>query len=111
MDNYNPNNFTERSGMATASLVTGIFSIILAYFTGFLGVILGIVAILLGIFSKGNAPVRSGKSIGGIITGAIGLVFGIIIIAAAIFLITKTDFMAEFMKELEGYQTYLDNAR
>ena len=61
-------------GIGIASLATGIGSIVLAAFIGFLA---GAVAIVLGIIGL-KRPAARGLSIGGIITGAIGMLLSIV---------------------------------
>ena len=70
------------SGKAIASLVTGILSLFI------FGVCLGPVAIFLGIQAKQDIGRYGGQrrgncqAVGGIVTGSIGLVFGILLLAA-----------------------------
>ena len=71
-------------GMATAALVLGILALILCW-TVFGGIVLGIIAVVLGIIaarraSRGEAPGR-GRAIAGIVTGAIGLVIAVALVA------------------------------
>jgi hypothetical protein len=75
------------SGMATASLVTGVLSLPLLIFFG-LGAIAGIVAVVLGIVAvrrvgRGQASGR-GLAIGGIVTGAISVLLGVLIFLALV---------------------------
>lgn len=72
------------NGMAVAALVLGIFAIITS-FTVFGGVILGILALVFGFISsarakRGEAEGR-GMAIGGIVTGIVGLVIAVALIA------------------------------
>jgi MFS family permease len=71
-------------GMATAALVLGILALVLCW-TVFGGIVLGLVAVVLGIIaarwaSRGEAPGR-GRAIAGIVTGAIGLVIAVALVA------------------------------
>jgi hypothetical protein len=71
-------------GMATAALVLGILALILCW-TVFGGIVLGIIAVVLGIIaarraSRGEAPGR-GRAIAGIVTGALGLVIAVALVA------------------------------
>lgn len=74
-------------GMAIASLVLGIFSILFACCCTILGIILGIVGIVLGCMQKPNPDTgkKPGMAIAGIICSACGIAFCIIsgIIGAA----------------------------
>ncbi len=114
MDNNYNNNFDssnrsngmgERKGMAIASVIMGILSLPLAYCTGFLGIILGLMAVLFGIFSKADAPRRSTSAVTGIITGGIGLAFGIVMTVIALVYL-KNNF-TDIMSQMEGYQNFL----
>jgi hypothetical protein len=75
---------TPTNGKATASLVTGIASLVLSWCCG-LGLV-GIVAVVLGV--KARAEIRDsggrqqgdGLALGGIITGAIAAVLGLLIL-------------------------------
>lgn len=109
-NNYGYNNYNGydnrpqgNKGMAIASLIMGIISIFLGYFTGFFGVMLGLAAILLGAFSKGKNQARPGTSIGGIITGAIGFVIGLIMIIIVIVLMSNPEFVNMYKELLEFY--------
>lgn len=94
----------QRAGLATASLIVGILSVPLGYCTGYLGIIMGITAVVLGIFSKGNAHRMSGKSIGGIITGAIGTVLGFSMLAMALWMIKNNpDIMKQYQDLIDFY--------
>ena len=64
-------------GMAIASLVLGIVSLALCLYW-FVALPAGIVAVVLGVIARGKG-VGKGLALGGIITGAIGVLFGIIL--------------------------------
>lgn len=85
-----------RSGLATASLITGILSVVLGYCTGYLGILAGVVSIVLGIFSRGDAPKLSRKAIIGIVSGAVGFILGVSIIVTAMKMLTNPDFMKQY---------------
>lgn len=105
-NDYNDINNTphERKGLATASVLVGITSIVTGYCTGIFGIIFGLVAILMGFFSKGALVQRSGKAIAGIITGAVGIVLGIIMLVLAVVLMTTNpDFLQQYQELLEFY--------
>ena len=109
-NDYNYNNYNQgngyppqdRKGMAIASLILGIISIPLGC-CAYLGVIPVIIAVFLGIFSKGAAPRHSSKAIAGIITGAVGAVFGIIMTILSLKLMADPDFMAQYKELVEFY--------
>ena len=104
-NNFNQYNYPpqERKGMAMAALITGILSIPVGCCTGYIGPVMGIIAILLGVFSKGTAPVRSGKAITGIITGAVGFVIGAIMLYMALKMMSDPEFMAQYNELMEFY--------
>lgn len=106
MGGYNPNpnqNFNQTgggNGLAIASLVCGIVSIV-----GFcccipIGILGGLAGIVLGIISKMKNMEGSGMALAGIITGAVGLVGTIIwsIVGAAF----RENFSEEFMDAMES---------
>lgn len=64
------------SGLAVASMVCGILSIVFACCIPCMGIILSIVGLVLGIISQ--AKQKNGFSLAGIITASFGLAFGII---------------------------------
>ena len=72
------------SGKATASLVTGVASLVLSWCCG-LGVA-GIVAIVLGVKARREIAASGGRlkgdgiALGGIVTGAIAIVLGLLIL-------------------------------
>ena len=63
-------------GWSVASMILGILSILLS-FIPFTGVVLGTVSIITALISRRNLGYFDGIAIAGIITGAIGSVFGI----------------------------------
>lgn len=86
-----PNTFTpapkQSNGFAVGSLVCGIVSLVMTFFTAayyplFVGVVLGIIAIVLAVLAKKKGP--SGMATAGLVLGIIGLVFcGIFAIACS----------------------------
>ena len=64
------------SGLAVASMVCGILSVIFGCCISYMGIILAIVGLVLGIVSQKKQ--KNGFSLAGIITSAFGLAFGII---------------------------------
>lgn len=69
------------NGKATGALVCGILAIVFSS-TIIVGIVLGIIAIVLGLKSKKQAG--GGKSIAGIVTGAIGLVLSVLLAIFAV---------------------------
>jgi hypothetical protein len=73
------------TGLATTALVLGIVSLPLLIFFG-LGALLGIAAIVVGIIALGRAKrgeaAGRGLAIGGIATGAVSVVLGVLIVVA-----------------------------
>lgn len=65
----------KKLGWSVASLVSGIAAAVTATF-GFSGIILGICAIIFAIISRRILGYFDGKSIGGLILGIFGLIFG-----------------------------------
>ena len=74
-----------RNGMGVAALILGISSIVLCW-TVIVGVVGGILAIIFGVIGrrrwKRREATNGGVALAGIITGAIGLVVTVIIVAA-----------------------------
>ncbi|MCZ2815817.1 DUF4190 domain-containing protein [Modestobacter sp. VKM Ac-2984] len=83
------------NGLGIASLVLGLLSLPGAFFLGVPGVVLGSLAIILGIVALRRVKARRadnrGMPIAGIVTGAIGLVLGAIILAATVFFVTTAE--------------------
>lgn len=85
---YGPPHVTPTNGKATASLVTGIASLVLSWCCGF-GVV-GVVAVVLGVKARneirasGGTQQGDGLALGGIITGVIALVLGLLILALVV---------------------------
>lgn len=81
---YVPPYLTRTNGKATASLVTGIVSVVLSWCPG-LGVV-GVVAIVLGVKARneiqasGGTQQGDGLALGGIVTGSIAVAFGLLIV-------------------------------
>lgn len=70
------------NGLAVAALVVGIISLIGIFCFGIGGILFGLVAVVLGVLGmkKANAEPgapQKGLAIGGIVTGALGLLIGI----------------------------------
>lgn len=105
------------TGMATASLVLGIISIVLGipmlmlpplFILPIIGLILGIV------FKTKHLPVGKGLSTAGIITSSLGIVLPIVfIVIVVVFMLANPDFMRQYMNQLkelspEQYQQFYD---
>lgn len=65
-------------GMAIAALVVGIVSVALCLYW-FISIPAGIVAVVLGVIARGRG-IGAGMALAGIITGALGFVFGLVIL-------------------------------
>lgn len=101
-------------GMAVASLVLGIVSIVFSYFIAALPVlyVLPIIGIILGVlFKKKNMPAGKGLANAGIITSAVAIGLTIIFYLFAIYIIQNymPEIMA-YMKQVspEDYQLFYD---
>ncbi len=86
------------SGLAIASLVCGILSLVCCC-VWYLSVILAIVALVLGIVNNVKGFGGRGMAIGGIVTGAIGLVLAIAIIVLAL-LGASSGVLTEMLEEV-----------
>src|SRR5690554_2931064 len=102
------------NGMATASLVLGIVSIVLSFFW-VVGLICGILAIILAIVSKGK--IKAYPNLGGseaasdgLITGIIAVILSIIVVVVAVMFLgavvdAATDgTLEEALRNLEQYE-------
>lgn len=109
------NGMPYKTGLATASLVIGILSLVLL-FTGFLFIpplgVLPIVGIVLGgVYKSKHYPVGKGVSTAGIICSSIALALSILFIALCIFIVMN--YMPQVMEILKNqspdvYQQYYD---
>ena len=104
---YTPYPQQPSQGMAIASLVLGIISIVFALLTAMLPIlaIVPIIGIILGALHKSkHLPIGKGLSTAGIVTSIIGIVLPIIIFIACIALVayfaTEPGFMREYMDML-----------
>lgn len=111
---YQPYPRPQSTGMAAASLVLGIISIVCALFTMAFPVLflVPIIGLILGIvFKCKHLPVGKGMSTAGIITSAIGIVIPIAVIALmVVLLLTNGAQIMEFVKEYspEQYEELYD---
>jgi heme/copper-type cytochrome/quinol oxidase subunit 2 len=96
-----------RNGFGVAALVLGILAIVLCW-TGIGGIVLGILALIFGILGVRRANRREatnkGVAISGIVTGAIGLVVGII------FTILWVTAFSIFGNAVQNYQDCVNQA-
>lgn len=100
-----PNGMPYKTGLATASLVIGILSLVLT-FSGFIFIpplgLLPIVGIVLGCIFKGKKyPVGKGASTAGIVCSAIALVLSIIFIILCVYIVMN--YMPQLMEMLKSY--------
>jgi heme/copper-type cytochrome/quinol oxidase subunit 2 len=101
------------NGMATASLVLGIISVVLC-FIWFIGIITGILAIILAVVAKKKIKQDAnlggnGAATGGLITGIIGtLISAIIVILALMFVSAVAGGASEFE---EAFRQGLENSK
>ncbi|MDE6595769.1 MAG: DUF4190 domain-containing protein [Oscillospiraceae bacterium] len=111
------NTAQQSTGMATASLVLGIISIVMGipmlmlpplFILPIIGLVLGIV------FKTKHLPVGKGLSTAGIITSSLGIVLPIVfIVAVVIFMMSNPEFMRQYMNQIkeispEQYQQFYD---
>lgn len=105
------------TGMATASMVLGIISVVIGIFMLMLPplLLLPIIGLILGIVHKTkHIPEGKGASTAGIVTSAIALGFCILlIIFAVVIVMNSADFMYETLETLKTtnpdlYETYYD---
>lgn len=108
-----PNGMPYKTGLATASLVIGIISLVLT-FTGMIYIvpILPIIGIILGCIYKGkHYPVGKGASTAGIICSVIALVLSILFIVLIVYIMMNyMPQVMELLKESDPnvYQQYYD---
>jgi hypothetical protein len=109
----------QSNGMALASLILGILSIVLC-FTGWIGIIAGILAIIFAVIGKKNIAKNpalastKGMATGGMITGIIGLAISLIFIILALMFVSAVAGAigdAEGWKELENSLKDLENMK
>ena len=82
----------QSNGMATASLILGIVSIV-TFFMPYLAIVCAILAIIFAVVAKNKIKANAelahtkGAATGGMITGIIGLVISIIVIVIAVMVV------------------------
>lgn len=82
--------------MAIAALVLGILSLVGVFCWGVGGILLGLPAVVLGFLGMKKAKElpgapQKGVAIGGIVTGALGLVGGLLFLLFTVILVASTD--------------------
>ncbi len=101
-----PTNSNERVWFSLTSLICGLLSIPLGFFTGYLGILTGVLGFLFGLFSKNGNPKFSNKAIVGIVTSITGFIAGVLMLALVIYLFTTDpDFLKEYQSLMEFYTT------
>lgn len=96
------------NGLAITSMVLALVSIILSCFIPYLSVPMDIAAIILGIFSLVKCKNASkGMAITGIVVGAIMLIFGVLIIVMAVYLVSSGAYSEMFSDP--AFQEYFNN--
>lgn len=99
---YTPKN---NNGMALASLILGILSIVMCCCGGF-GMILGAVGIVLAILSRGREPMESSAK-AGLCLSIGGIVLGIAVLILAFVMMGSSELQSELYRRSNGnYQDY-----
>jgi uncharacterized membrane protein len=94
------------NGMATASLILGICSIVL-FWLGWIGIICGVLAIIFAVVAKNK--IKANPSVGGAGAAKAGLITGIIGIGIVIlFMIIVLMFFASVVSNLEGWEEAME---
>jgi hypothetical protein len=102
----------QSNGMATASLILGIVSIV-TFFMPYLAVVCAILAIIFAVVAKNKIKANSelahtkGAATGGMITGIIGLIISVIVIVIAVMFVAAVagaagSSLEESMRELQN---------
>lgn len=106
---YGPPQVTPTNGKATASLMTGVASLVLSWCPG-LGIV-GVVAIILGVRARneirtsGGTQQGEGLALGGMVTGAIAVGFGVLLLALIVIAVVTGN--AHFETTTRSYGTDL----
>lgn len=98
----------QSNGMATASLVLGIVSIVLCWIW-VVGIIAGILAIILGVVAKKKIKANpnmggKGAATGGLVTGIIGTAIALIIVILAVMFVSAVAGAAGGALESQEFQ-------
>ncbi|WP_448615292.1 DUF4190 domain-containing protein [Modestobacter sp. URMC 112] len=91
----------KKNGFGIAALVLGILSLPAAFFAGVPGIVLGLLAIVFGVLGLRRVKARQadnrGMAITGLVTGVLGLLLGIAVLAATVFFVqTAGDCLTDF---------------
>lgn len=95
------------NGMALASLILGILSIVMCCCGGF-GVILGAVGIVLAILSRGREPMETNAK-AGLCLSIGGIVLGIVVLVLAFVTMSSNSLYRRSLENYEGYSHYFDH--
>lgn len=102
----------KKNGLGVASLVLGVLSLVSWFFL--IGGLFGLIAIVLGIIGRGRAKRgeadNGGVALAGIITGALGLLLTILVIAGVAALFGSGEFsnLTDCLSEAGGDQAAID---
>lgn len=96
----------QNNGMALASLILGILSIVMCCCGGF-GVILGAVGIVLAILSRGREPMETNAK-AGLCLSIGGIVLGIAVLILA-FVMVGSNGLQSYQRNYGGYSHYFDH--
>lgn len=89
------------SSKSTVSMILGILAILFTCCCPPIGLILGVVAIVLGVIAPKVMNKMDGKSVAGIICGAIGILLTIVIIIFAVIVGTSPAFQREMQHQMQ----------
>lgn len=99
------------NGMALASLILGILSVVMCCCGGF-GVILGAVGIVLAILSRGREPMETNAK-AGLFLSIGGIVLGIVVLILAFAMVGSNELQSELYRRSQGnyedYSHYFDH--
>ena len=96
----------QSDAMARWSMILGVASILLSLFI-IPSIILGAISVILGFLSRGGSTKYPGPAIAGIITGIMGIRFGIICFALGFYLLIEQ--YGSYENFLNEYMTYLNS--
>lgn len=98
IDPKNKNQPEQGSGMAIASMVLGILSII-TFLIFFISIPLGILAIVFGVIA--NKKQKNGMATAGLVTGIVGIALSLIIIGLALWIGDELEDDPDFIEFIE----------
>lgn len=98
-------------GMAIASLILGIFSIVCCCLT-YVSIVAAIVGLVLGILSRKKNP-TNGLALAGIICSAVGLALSIIVLIIAIIAVVtgETAYNINTYSSFKDFQDFIDSVK